>query len=63
MTVKTSVGTITAGKATLNLLSILALESADKYADEKFFGLSQEASTIGHEIYEALEATGYYKEG
>lgn len=63
MTVKTSEGTITAGKATLNLLTILAFESADKYAKENFPGLSNQARTIGNEIYQALRATGYYKEG
>lgn len=61
MTIKTSIGKITATPEVLNYLSILATEARDNFISKKHNGLATEAETVGHEIYKALEEIGLYK--
>lgn len=63
MTVKTKgLGAITASEDSLNLISILASEASDNLKKRGREMLSQEAKQISHEIYEALEIIGFYKD-
>lgn len=60
MVIKTSAGWIKGNDDTLNLISILASEAAEKFRREGSNGLAAQAEKISSEIYETLKANGVY---
>ena len=52
---------ITANKYTLNYISLLASEAADKFEQEGSNGLASEAREFFNYIYNELEKSGIYK--
>ena len=52
---------VTANKSTLNYISILAFEAADKYEREGADALAKEARDFSNYIYNELEKTGLFK--
>ena len=60
MVIKTRSGWIKGNDDTLNLISILASEAAEKFRREGSNGLAAQAEKISSEIYETLKANGVY---
>lgn len=61
MTVKTLKGTITASEEVLNVLSIGYDKMAESYKEDGLELISVEMLAVSHEIYSALEKSGFYE--
>lgn len=51
---------LTADRGLLNLLSIYATEAAKQYQADGMDSLAEEAESISHQIFKALEKSGLY---
>lgn len=60
MTINTKRGKISASKRTFNEISMLAHMASKKYADMGLDALAARAQEFSTEIYEVLDASGYY---
>lgn len=60
MTIRTSMGTITADEALLNYISLLAGNACDDYNNRGKDALARQADRFSSEIYNVLKADGYY---
>lgn len=60
MTVNTNRGKITAMPEVLNYISLIVKYAADRYEEEGFIGISEEAAEFSSEIYEALKLSGHH---
>ncbi len=62
MTVKTSNGNITASKSLLSEITCVLYETARHNRQNGYEATANRYSKIANEIYDALDATGYYEE-
>ena len=60
MTVMTELGKITASKEVLNRISLAFDEAADDNKVKGYMSYSEQLSLAGSQIYDALNAEGYY---
>jgi hypothetical protein len=60
MTVKTSLGNITASEAVLNEISLAFYQSGERDEANGLESIATERKNIADEIYNALNESGYY---
>lgn len=61
MTVETKLGKITASKAVLNAISLMADFSSDRNFEKGYTASGARDKEISNEIYHALKSVGYYE--